>query len=186
MTTHTPTDIPDVVRIQPTRHGDHRGFFSETFRSEWFPVLTFVQDNHSMSAEVGTLRGLHLQKPPRAQAKLVRVTRGAILDVVVDIRAGSPTFGHHVAVELSAQNWEQILVPVGVAHGFITREPNTEVLYKVTEVYSAQDEVGIAWDDPDIGIDWEVEPAEVILSDRDRGHPRLSELPQMFTYPEAH
>jgi dTDP-4-dehydrorhamnose 3,5-epimerase len=185
LTTNIPTDIPEVVRIQPTRHGDRRGFFSETFRSDWFPGLTFVQDNHSMSAEVGTLRGLHLQKPPRAQAKLVRVTQGAILDVAVDIRAGSPTFGHHVAVELSAENWEQLLVPVGFAHGFITREPNTEVLYKVTDVYSAKDEVGIAWDDPDLAIAWGVDADRVILSDRDREHPRLSQLAELFSYEGA-
>jgi dTDP-4-dehydrorhamnose 3,5-epimerase len=180
-----PTDIPDVVRVRPARHGDERGFLSETFRSEWFPDLAFVQDNHSLSAEVGTLRGLHLQRSPRAQAKLVRVAKGAILDVAVDVRSGSPTFGQHVAVELSAENWEQLLVPVGFAHGFVTREPNTEVLYKVTDTYSAEHEVGIAWDDPDLAISWGVEADQVILSERDRGHPPLTQLVPIFTYEET-
>ena len=176
------TDIPEVVLVRPTRHGDDRGFFSETFRAEWFPNLRFVQDNHSLSATPGTLRGLHLQKPPHAQAKLVRVTRGRILDVAVDIRVGSPTYGHHVAVELSAANWEQLLVPVGFAHGFITREPDTEVHYKVSDYYSADHDAGIAWNDPDLAIDWGLEEGQILLSERDRAHRPLADIEPSFTF----
>jgi len=173
-----PTAIPAVVCIVPGRHGDERGFFSETFRAEWFPDLDFVQDNHSLSAKEGTLRGLHFQVPPRAQDKLVRVVRGRILDIAVDLRHGSATFGQHVAVELGADNWEQLLVPKGFAHGFVTLEPDTEVVYKGTDYYSADHDKGLQWDDSDLGIDWGV-PVP-ILSDRDRQHPTLSALPEYF------
>lgn len=176
--------VPDVKLITPTRHGDHRGFFSETWSRAAFAGIgvdiDFVQDNHSLSATVGTLRGLHFQSPPCAQDKLVRVTRGRILDVAVDIRASSPTFGKHVAVELSAENWRQLLVPVGFAHGFVTLEPNTEVQYKVSAPYSPENDHGLAFDDPVLGIDWGLPLAGLTLSDKDRKHPRLAEMLRYF------
>lgn len=179
-----PTDIPDVKIIMPRRHGDSRGFFSETYSRAGFAAagiaLDFVQDNHSLSAEIGTLRGLHFQSPPFAQAKLIRVPRGRILDVAVDIRASSPTFGRHVAVELSAENWRQILVPVGFAHGFVTLEPDTEVVYKVTAGYAPTHDHGLAYNDPALAIDWPLPASGPILSERDRKHPRLADLPAFF------
>lgn len=178
------TDLAGVKIIIPRKHGDHRGFFSETYSRRNFEQagipLQFVQDNHSRSTETGTIRGLHFQSPPFAQHKLVRVTRGAILDVAVDLRASSPTFGRHVAVELSAENWRQLLVPIGFAHGFCTLERDTEVLYKVTDTYSAEHDLGLAWDDPALGVSWPVEPAKAVLSARDRGHPLLKDLPAIF------
>lgn len=178
------TAIPDVKIITPKRFGDHRGFFSETYSRSAFAQagieIDFVQDNHSLSAAVGTLRGLHFQSAPFAQDKLVRVTRGRVLDVAVDIRASSPTFGRHVAVELSAENWRQLLVPVGFAHGFITLEPDTEFLYKVSAVYGPQNDHGVAFDDPALGIDWGLPADRLILSDKDRKHPRLADLPRYF------
>jgi dTDP-4-dehydrorhamnose 3,5-epimerase len=178
------TAIPAVKIITPKKFGDHRGFFSETWSRKAFAEagidLDFVQDNQSLSAHVGTLRGLHFQSAPFAQDKLVRVTRGRILDVAVDIRASSPTFGRHVAVELSAQNWRQFLVPVGFAHGFVTLEPDTEVLYKVTALYAPQNDHGLAFDDPALGIDWGLPADELTLSDKDRKHPRLADLPRYF------
>ena len=178
------TAIPAVKILTPRKFGDHRGFFSETYNRETFAKagldLTFVQDNHSMSAAVGTLRGLHFQSHPFAQDKLIRVVRGRILDVAVDIRRASPTFGRHVAVELSAQNWQQLLVPVGFAHGFVTLEPDTEVLYKVTALYSGAHDLGLAFDDPTLGIGWPLPAEGPILSDKDRAHPRLSNLPAYF------
>ncbi|MBA4334411.1 MAG: dTDP-4-dehydrorhamnose 3,5-epimerase [Bosea sp. (in: a-proteobacteria)] len=179
-----PTALPDVKIIQPKRFGDHRGFFSETYSRSAFAeagiTLDFVQDNHSLSAAVGTLRGLHFQAPPFAQDKLVRVPRGRILDVAVDIRASSPDFGKFVAVELSAENWWQLLVPAGFAHGFVTLEPDTEVLYKVNAPYAPEHDRGVAFDDPAIGIDWGFAPETLILSDKDRRHPRLADLPRYF------
>ena len=158
------TAIPAVKIVSPLKHGDERGFFSEVYnRSVWRDAgldYVFVQDNHSFSAAEGTLRGLHYQTPPFAQDKLVRVSRGRILDVAVDIRRSSPTFGKFVAVELSAENWRQLLVPAGFAHGFVTLAPNAEVLYKTTALYSPAHDFGIAWDDPDIGIHWPL-PAAV-------------------------
>jgi dTDP-4-dehydrorhamnose 3,5-epimerase len=178
------TAIPAVKIVTPKRLGDHRGFFSETWSRKSFLEagldLDFVQDNHSLSAAVGTLRGLHFQSPPFAQAKLVRVTRGAILDVAVDIRASSPSFGRHVAVELSAGNWRQLLVPGGFAHGFVTLEPDTEVLYKVTAPYAPEHDHGLAFDDPALGIDWRLPQAQLTLSDKDRKHPRLAAMPRCF------
>jgi dTDP-4-dehydrorhamnose 3,5-epimerase len=140
----------------------------------------FVQDNHSMSAEVGTVRALHYQLPPMAQGKLVRVIRGAILDVAVDIRRASPTFGRHVAVTLTADNWQQMWVPPGFAHGFVTLEPHTEVIYKVTDFYSPEHERGICWNDPSIAINWGVAPEQAILSGRDTKHPMLAQQPDLF------
>lgn len=178
------TAIPAVKVITPKKHGDHRGFFSEVYKySEMVSAgieLVFVQDNHSMSAQVGTLRGLHFQSPPFAQDKLVRVARGRILDVAVDIRASSPTFGKHVAVELSAENWKQLLVPVGFAHGFVTLEPDTEVLYKVSAPYAPQNDHGLAFDDETLGIDWRFPSSGLVLSDKDRRHPRLAAMPRYF------
>jgi len=179
-------DIPDIKLVVPTRHRDGRGFFSETYHMRALAdagiTAEFVQDNHSLSVAKGVVRGLHFQTAPHAQDKLVHVTRGAILDVAVDIRRGSPTYGRHVAVVLSAENWQQLWVPVGFAHGFCTLEPNTEVLYKVTDYYAPECDRGLAWDDPALGIDWPVAAEAAILSDKDRRHPRLAELPAYFTY----
>ena len=156
------TRFPDVKVLVPRKLGDHRGFISETYNkrtlAETAIELSFVQDNHSLSADKGTIRGLHYQLPPFAQHKLVRVVRGAILDVAVDLRRGSPMFGEHVAVEISAEKWNQIFVPIGFAHGFCTLEPNTEVVYKVTNYYAPDHDRGLLWNDPALGIDWPVSP----------------------------
>lgn len=144
--------------------------------------ISFVQDNQSLSGAAYTLRGLHYQAPPFAQDKLVRVIRGAVLDVAVDIRRGSPTFGKHVAEIISAQEWNQILVPKGFAHGFITLEPNTEVLYKVSNYYAPKFDFGIKWDDPELGIDWGAEVANVTLSEKDQMQPLLREIESPFEY----
>ena len=177
--------IPDVKIITPRRFGDHRGFFSETYSKPAFEAagldLDFVQDNHSLSASVGVLRGLHFQVPPFAQDKLVRVIRGRIFDVAVDIRRGSPTYGRWVGAEISAAAWNQILVPVGFAHGFVTLEPDTEVVYKVTAPYAPEHDRGLAWDDPDLAIAWPLDGIEAILSEKDTSHPRLADLPAVFT-----
>jgi dTDP-4-dehydrorhamnose 3,5-epimerase len=179
-----PTAIPDVKILTPKRFDDERGFFSEVYNRQRLEGaglrLDFVQDNHSLSTKVGTIRGLHFQMPPLAQDKLVRVVRGRILDVAVDLRRSSPTFGQHVAVELSAENWRQLLVPVGFAHGFCTLEPDTEVLYKVTGCYSALHDRGLAFDDPVLGIEWPIGVDEAILSEKDHKHPLLAELPVCF------
>lgn len=184
--TITETRLPDVKIIEPAKFGDDRGFFSEVFKKCDLSVAGVdfepVQDNHSLSAEVGTVRGLHFQGPPSAQAKLVRVTRGAILDIAVDIRVGSPTFGQHVSVELSADNWRQVFVPKGFAHGFCTLQPNTEVLYKVDAYYDPTVDFGIAWDDPALSIDWRLEKTAPALSEKDKKHPVLSELKPVFSY----
>ncbi len=177
----TPTAIPEVFTILPERHRDDRGFFSESFRAEWFPHLAFVQDNHSHSVHPRTLRGLHFQVPPFAQAKLIRVARGRVRDVAVDLRRGSPTFLHSVSMELSAEGGEQAFVPGAFAHGFVTLEPDTVVLYKVTNYYSHAHERGIAWDDPTLGIDWGLE-GEPFLSDRDRRHPPFGADLSPFTF----
>ncbi len=178
------TAIRAVKIVTPKKFGDHRGFFSETWSRKAFIDagldLDFVQDNQSLSGPVGTLRGLHFQSPPFAQDKLVRVTRGRILDVAVDIRTSSPTFGKHVAVELSAENWKQLLVPVGFAHGFVTLEPDTEVIYKVTAPYAPENDHGLAFDDPALGIDWRLPLSGLTLSDKDRKHPRLAEMLRYF------
>lgn len=181
-----PTAIPDVLLIEPPRFGDRRGFFSETYSRKAFAEagidVEFVQDNHSLSGPVGVLRGLHFQIAPMAQDKLVRCVRGAILDVAVDIRHGSPTFGQWVSAEISAENWRQIFVPKGFAHGFVTLLPESEVCYKVTDYYSPADERGIRFDDPDLAIDWRTERERVTLSERDRTHPALADLPVFFTH----
>lgn len=178
------TAIPAVKIVTPKKFGDHRGFFSETWSRKTFADagidLDFVQDNQSLSGPVGTLRGLHFQSPPFAQDKLIRVTRGRILDIAVDIRASSATFGKHVAVELSAENWKQLLVPIGFAHGFVTLEPDTEVIYKVTALYAPENDHGLAFDDPALGIDWRLPLSGLTLSDKDRKHPRLAEMLRYF------
>lgn len=178
------TVIPDVVIVKPQRFGDDRGFFSEVYNQHEFAefglALEFVQDNHSRSSAPGTIRGLHFQAPPFAQDKLVRVTRGAVLDVAVDLRRSSATFGKHVAVELSAENWWQLFVPVGFAHAFCTLTPDVEVLYKVSSFYSAAHDRGLAWDDPSLGIKWPVSAETAVLSEKDRRHPRLAELGPVF------
>jgi dTDP-4-dehydrorhamnose 3,5-epimerase len=178
------TAIPAVKIVTPKKHGDARGFFSEVYnKSAWDKSsldFTFVQDNHSYSAGIGTLRGLHFQTPPFAQDKLVRVGRGRILDVAVDIRRSSPTFGRYVATELSADNWRQLLIPIGFAHGFVTLEPDTEVLYKTTANYSLEHDRGVAWDDPEIGIKWPLPAGGPLLSDKDRGWPRLRDAQDLF------
>ena len=178
------TEIPDVKIIQPKKFGDHRGFFSETYNkrllSEHGIGLDFVQDDHSLSGAKGTIRGLHYQTPPYAQDKLVRVVRGAIFDVAVDLRKESPTLGKHVSAVISSEQWNQILVPIGFAHGFCTLEPNTEVIYKVTNYYAPDHDKGLLWNDSDLGIEWPVSTGEATLSDKDRQQPRFSELTDLF------
>jgi len=178
------TEIPDVKIVIPKRFGDARGFFSEIYNKRDFAragiELEFVQDNHSRSTEKGVIRGLHYQIEPHAQAKLVRVVRGSVLDVAVDIRRHSPSFGQHVKVVLSQENWRQALIPPGFAHAFVTLEPNTEVIYKVTDYYAPDHERGLLWSDPKLGIDWGIEAAEAILSERDRQHPRLADQTDLF------
>ena len=180
----TATAIPDVKVLLPKAFGDTRGSFSETYNAARFVALgiklNFVQDNQSWSALSGTVRGLHFQCPPNAQDKLVRVIRGRALDVAVDLRRASPTYGKWVAEELSAQNRKQLLVPVGFAHGFCTLEPDTEVFYKVTAYYSPTHDLGIAWDDPDLAIAWPVTKDKVVLSDKDAKQPAFASLPAYF------
>lgn len=174
-----------LKKVIPTRFGDSRGYFSEVFRSEWFREnvadVEFVQDNESLSAQAGTVRGLHFQTEPFAQGKLVRCIRGRLLDVAVDIRTGSPNFGQWAAVELSPENGEQLWVPAGFAHGFMTLVDNTVISYKVTAPYSAANDRGVKWDDPAIGINWP-KLEGCVLSDKDAKQPLLSELPEYFTY----
>ena len=173
-----------VIRLRTPRFGDDRGWFSETWSRARFHAAgidcDFVQDNHSRSEPAGVIRGLHFQHPPYAQAKLVRCVRGAVLDVVVDLRAGSPTFGQHHAVELSAESGDQLFVPPSFAHGFVTLQPETEVVYKVSAPYAPAHEAGLAWDDPDLSIAWPVAASEAVLTDRDRNWPRLRDLDTPF------
>jgi dTDP-4-dehydrorhamnose 3,5-epimerase len=172
--------IPDVKLITPERFYDERGFFSETYNKERIAALgidaEFVQDNHSFSSERGVVRGLHYQVNPHAQGKLVRVARGAVFDVALDIRRGSPTYGRHVSTMLSAENWTQIWIPAGFAHGFCTLEPNTQVLYRSTAYYVPECSQGIKWDDPALGIAWPVDGRDAILSEADRNAPRFADL----------
>ena len=179
--------IPEVKLVRPVKHGDARGFFSETYARRDFEAAgiigELVQDNQSLSAATGVVRGLHFQIPPHAQAKLVRVVRGAILDVAVDIRHGSPTFGEHVTAELSAENWCQLWVPKGFAHGFCTLAPMTEVVYKVSDYYAPDCDKGMFWSDPALAIRWPVAAMAATVSAKDAILPRLIDLPCYFRYP---
>jgi dTDP-4-dehydrorhamnose 3,5-epimerase len=180
------TKIPEVVIIEPVIHGDERGYFVETFRQDKLEAfigysIDFCQDNESKSSK-GVLRGLHYQLSPDAQTKLVRVIEGRVLDVAVDIRKGSPTFGEHVAVELSSQNKRQLLVPRGFAHGFVVLEDNTVFAYKVDNYYSPENDRGIAFDDADIDIDWQIPHAQLNLSAKDKEQPKLNETSDLFEY----
>lgn len=174
--------IPDVKLVTPKRFGDDRGFFSETYNKQRFMdagiTANFIQDNHSLSASKGTLRGLHYQSPPHAQAKLVRVLRGAILDVAVDVRKASPTYGKWVSAELSADNGTQIFVPRGFLHGFVTLTPDTEIAYKVDAYYSKECDGAVIWNDPDLAIDWGVDNA--ILSEKDAAAPAFRNFDSPF------
>lgn len=177
-------DIEGPLLLTPKRHGDARGFFSEVFRQDAFDAAAgphaFVQDNHSVSSLKGVLRGLHFQRPPFVQGKLVRVTRGAVLDVVVDAREGSPTYGRHAAAELSADNWRQLWAPPGFLHGFCTLTDEVEFLYKVTGFYSAPHDGAVAFDDPDLGVEWPFPREALTLSAKDQAAPRLKDIPAPF------
>ena len=181
---HQTFEIAGPVLLTPKKFGDERGFFSETFSARAVSPLigaqNFVQDNHSLSKPAGTVRGLHFQIDPMAQGKLVRVTRGAVFDVAIDLRRASPTFGQHVAVTLSAENWRQLWIPAGFAHGFCTLEDGTEVIYKVTQYYAPECDRGLAFDDPALGIAWPRPAENYLLSPKDRAHPRLCDLPACF------
>lgn len=177
-------ELPGVMVVEVRRFADARGVFAETWSRTDFAAVgladDFVQDNWSLSEAVGTVRGLHFQRPPRVQAKLVRVVRGAIIDVAVDLRRSSPTFGRHVAVTLEEGDGRMLYVPGGFAHGFCTLRPQTEVAYKVTDSYSPACDGGVAWDDPSLGIPWPVAPHAAVLSDKDARLPRLADLPHVF------
>ena len=178
-----PLALPDVKLVRPRRFGDERGWFMETYRREALAAAAitddFVQDNQSFSAARGTVRGLHFQKPPRAQAKLVRVLSGRILDVAVDLRGSSPTFGRHVAVEIG-DDGTSVYVPVGFAHGFCTLTPDAIIAYKVSDTYAPEADAGVLWNDPALGIAWPVSEAEATLSTKDRALPRLCNLEPIF------
>jgi dTDP-4-dehydrorhamnose 3,5-epimerase len=180
------TGLPEVRIVVPRRFEDARGFFSEVWNSRALAasgiVAEFVQDNHALNRRRGTVRGLHYQVPPYAQGKLLRVARGAVFDVAVDVRRGSPRFGRHVAVRLSSENWHQLWLPPGFAHGYCTLEADTEVQYKATDYYSPRHERGIAWDDPALAIDWPFDRAAMLVSERDRLLPRLAGQPDLFEY----
>jgi dTDP-4-dehydrorhamnose 3,5-epimerase len=183
--TAKPLAIPDIVMIVPRRFEDERGYFVETYNAQKFAEIgihaTFVQDNESLSASKGTVRGLHFQVPPRPQAKLVRVLSGSIMDVVVDIRRGSPTYGKWCSATLTASAGEQLYIPRGFAHGFCTLEADTQVAYKVDGYYAPECDTGILWNDPEIGIAWPVDAAAAILSQKDRGLPPLRDFASPFT-----
>lgn len=180
------TALSGVLLITPRRFGDPRGFFSESWNAgrmaEHGLHFDFVQDNHSLSAQVGTVRGLHFQSPPHAQDKLVRCGRGALFDVAVDIRKGSPTYGRWVGYELSAENGRQLLVPAGFLHGFVTRAPDTEICYKCTDYYAPECDGAVRFDDPAIGIDWGMGTIAPLLSEKDAVAPMLSNLNNPFIY----
>lgn len=180
------TPLEGVLVITPDRFGDHRGFFSESYSRRQLKDagvnIEFVQDNHSLSQTVGTVRGLHFQAPPRAQDKLVRCGKGALFDVAVDIRKGSPTYGQWFGTELSFENGRQLLVPAGFAHGFVTREPDTEIIYKCSDDYAPETEGALLWNDPDVGIDWDMGPNTAVLSAKDEIAPKLADLDSPFIY----
>ncbi|MGB7268029.1 MAG: dTDP-4-dehydrorhamnose 3,5-epimerase [Albidovulum sp.] len=180
------TSLPGVMILTPRRFGDARGWFSEVWNQQTLAAAgihyDFVQDNHSYSRDVGTVRGLHFQSPPHAQTKLVRCGRGAVLDVAVDIRKGSPTYGKWLGVELSADNGKQLLIPAGFLHGFATILPDSELLYKCSDVYAPDCDGAVRFDDPDFGIDWGIDPARAILSDKDSAAPLFKDFSSPFTY----
>jgi dTDP-4-dehydrorhamnose 3,5-epimerase len=182
-----PLPIPDVLLLTPRRFQDPRGFFSETWNQSRFAEIgipgPFVQDNHATSNAKGVLRGLHCQIGKNAQGKLVRVTKGEIWDVVVDIRHGSPTYGHHVGAVLSAENWSQLWVPAGFLHGYCTLTDDTEVIYKVTAPWDKDNERGVIWNDPDLAVAWPSLDQAVILSDKDQVLPRLRDCEPWFGNP---
>lgn len=186
MTTFLRLAIPDIVQVTPPKFGDHRGFFSEVYKCSAFEAegisITWIQDNQSFSALAGTVRGLHFQAPPFAQDKLIRVLRGSIFDVAVDLRKGSPTYGKWVGAELSAANWNQLLVPIGFAHGFVTLEPDTEVLYKVSAPWSREQEQAIRWNDPALGIDWPDFGGIPTLTEKDCDAPLFADLDSPFVH----
>lgn len=181
--------IPGVLAITPRRFGDDRGFFSESYNKRAFAAagveVDFVQDNHSVSAEPGTVRGLHFQAPPFAQAKLVRVVRGRVYDVAVDARIGSPTYGRHAGMELTAERGEQIFVPAGFLHGFITLEPDTHVIYKVDNYYSRESDGSVRFDDPELGIDWGPLASRPVLSEKDAAAQSWGAFSSPFVYRKA-
>lgn len=181
-----PQGLSSVRVLSPVRHRDERGFFSEIWREDALAragiACRFVQENHALSHASGTVRGLHFQIGPSAQAKLIRCPRGSIFDVVVDLRRASPSFGQYLATVLSEENWRQLYVPAGFAHGYCTLEPNTEVIYKVSAYYDPKAERGLAWDDPELGIAWPAAAEAAILTERDRAWPRLQELADYFPY----
>jgi len=183
-----PTAIEGVVVIEPDLFGDERGYFFESFSERRFceqvRSVRFVQDNESKSS-YGVLRGLHFQKPPHAQSKLVRVIKGRVLDVAVDIRRGSPTFGEYVAVELTAENHRQLFIPRGFAHGFSVLSDEAIFQYKCDNYYAPQSEGSVAWNDPDLAIDWRIPADKVLLSEKDRHHPCLKEAEWLFDYSES-
>jgi len=180
----TATKFPGLFVFEPRVFHDGRGYFLESYKRALFAdqgiAIDFIQDNHARSTGKGVLRGLHFQSPPSAQAKLVRVTRGAVLDVAVDLRTGSPTFGEHIAVELSEDNFKQLLVPRGFAHGYLTLTEDVEFLYKVDNYYDRERDGGLLWCDPDLGIDWGV--AEPVLSDKDKVLPLLKDFDSPFVF----
>jgi len=177
-------NIPDIKIFSPKKFGDNRGFFSETYNKVELQKLgvslDFVQDNQSLSTEAYTLRGLHFQSPPYAQDKLVRILKGSALDVAVDIRKNSPTYGKFISVKLSVEEFNQILVPIGFAHGIVTLEPNTEIFYKVTNHFSKEHDHGIAWNDPTLNIDWQVPIENIIVSEKDNQQPNFKDLGDYF------
>ena len=178
------TPLEGVLLITPQRFGDHRGFFSESYRRDRFTAhgidIDFVQDNHSLSQARGTVRGLHFQTPPHAQDKLMRCGRGALFDVAVDLRRSSPTYGAWFGTELSFENGRQLLVPKGFAHGFMTLEPDTEIIYKCSDIYAPDAEGVLLWNDPTIGIDWPIAGFDPILSEKDAAAPGLSGFESPF------
>lgn len=179
------TPLSGVLILTPRRFGDARGWFSEVWNQQTLAAAgihtVFVQDNHSYSRDVGTVRGLHFQSPPHAQAKLVRCGRGCVFDVAVDIRVGSPTFGKWFGIELSAENGRQLLIPAGFLHGFVTRAPDSELLYKCSDIYAPACDGAVRFDDPDLRIDWGIDPATAILSDKDRAAPFMAQFSSPFT-----
>lgn len=181
-----PTHLSGVFEIKLRRLRDCRGFFSETWNHRDLAAVgidvDWVQDNQSLSSAVGTIRGLHYQSPPHAQDKLVRCGSGALLDVAVDIRKGSPTYGEWITVELSAENGKQLLIPKGFLHGFITLEQDTEILYKCSDYYAPECDGAIRFDDPDIGIDWGISPDQAVLSEKDATAPLLRDFDSPFIY----